>query len=273
MADPRDASGRSHDPPDGVAARKPRRPRRAVPAGLRGPAAARPPCLRREAGHTLTTTALVHEAYLKLIDVERVQWEDRAHFLALAARAMRQVLVSYARRYKADKRGGGATLSASTTSRPASEIGPTRCWPSTGTRSVVPAQRSALPTVELRFFGGMTIEEIAVALDVAPSTVKLDWQKAKAWLYRDSLGLIAGSSRGRARGGTRDRPGRTGRPARSYCARETSNFAREVESLLAAGSRGDDFLEIPVDAFASRIWTRSPRSEIDPPGAPSVATA
>jgi RNA polymerase sigma factor (TIGR02999 family) len=144
-------------------------------------------CLRREAtGHTLTTTALVHEAYLKLIDGERVQWEDRAHFLALAARAMRQVLVSYARRYKAQKRGGGAVPLDIDDELPVSETRADQTLALDRALDRLSQLNERLSrTVELRFFGGMKVEEIAVALDIAPSTVKLDWQKAKAWLYRE----------------------------------------------------------------------------------------
>ena len=144
-------------------------------------------CLRGEAtGHTLTTTALVHEAYLKLIDSKRVQWEDRAHFLALAARAMRQVLVSYARRYKAKKRGGGAIPLDIDDELPVSEARADQTLALDEALERLSQLNERLSrTVELRFFGGMKIEEIAVALDIAPSTVKLDWQKAKAWLYRE----------------------------------------------------------------------------------------
>ena len=144
-------------------------------------------CLRREAaGHTLTTTALVHEAYLKLIDGDRVQWEDRAHFLALAARAMRQVLVSYARRFKADKRGGGVIPINIEDELMVSETRADQMLALDRALERLTRLNDRLSrTVELRFFGGMTVEEIAAALDVAPSTVKLDWQKAKAWLYRE----------------------------------------------------------------------------------------
>jgi RNA polymerase sigma factor (TIGR02999 family) len=144
-------------------------------------------CLRAEAaGHTLTTTALVHEAYLKLIDGERVQWEDRAHFLALAARAMRQVLVSYARRFKARKRGGGEVPLRWEDDLQVSETRADQMLALDEALDRLSELNDRLcRTVELRFFGGMKVEEIAVALDVAPSTVKLDWQKAKAWLYRE----------------------------------------------------------------------------------------
>jgi RNA polymerase sigma factor (TIGR02999 family) len=144
-------------------------------------------CLGREAaGHTLTTTALVHEAYLKLIDGDRVQWEDRAHFLALAARAMRQVLVSYARRFKADKRGGGVVPINIEDELMVSDTRADQMLALDRALERLTRLNDRLSrTVELRFFGGMTVEEIAAALDVAPSTVKLDWQKAKAWLYRE----------------------------------------------------------------------------------------
>jgi RNA polymerase sigma factor (TIGR02999 family) len=143
--------------------------------------------LRREAaGHTLTTTALVHEAYLKLIDGERVQWEDRAHFLALAARAMRQVLVSYARRFKAGKRGGGVVPISIDDELLVSETRADQMLALDRALERLAQLNDRLSrTVELRFFGGMKVEEIAAALDIAPSTVKLDWQKAKAWLYRE----------------------------------------------------------------------------------------
>jgi RNA polymerase sigma factor (TIGR02999 family) len=143
-------------------------------------------CLRHEAsGHTLTTTALVHEAYLKLIDGERVQWEDRAHFLALAARAMRQVLVSYARRYKAAKRGGGDVPLAIDEALVVSETRADQTLALDRALDQLAELNERLSRiVELRFFGGMKVEEVAVALDIAESTVKLDWQKAKAWLYR-----------------------------------------------------------------------------------------
>lgn len=140
-------------------------------------------------GLTLSTTALVHESYLKLIRSEGLTWQDRAHFTALAARAMRMVLVSYARQHGARKRGGGAVP---VQLDEALELPANRA-------EVMIALDEALErlaglnerlsrTVELRFFGGLTLEESAEALGVAPSTVKLDWQKARAWLYRELQG-------------------------------------------------------------------------------------
>ena len=143
-------------------------------------------------GHTLSTTALVHETYLKLLDIKRVRVQDRSHFLALAATAMRRVLIEYARRHKAIKRGGGAQPVADSSEAMLTDAVPL----ATERAEQLLAIDSALEKlgkqdarlshlVELRFFGGMTIEEAAEALDLAESTVKLDWQKAKAWLYRE----------------------------------------------------------------------------------------
>ena len=144
-------------------------------------------------GHTLSTTALVHEAYLRLLDVTRMRWQDRSHFLALAATAMRRVLVDHARRHQAVKRGSGRTIesldagaveldAAATLSAERADqmLALDRAL---GKLSAEDARLGRV--VELRFFGGMTVDETAEALDLAPSTVKLDWQKAKAWLYRE----------------------------------------------------------------------------------------
>ena len=138
------------------------------------------------AGLTLSTTALVHESYLKLMRSEGLTWQDRAHFLALAARAMRMVLVSYARSQTAEKRGGGVVPLelreelALSGERAGQLLALDEALERLGKLNERPSK-----TVELRFFGGLTIEESAEALGVAPSTVKLDWQKARAWLYRE----------------------------------------------------------------------------------------
>ena len=145
--------------------------------------------LRSRDGQTLTTTALVHETYLKLIAADRVSWQDRAHFLALASTAMRQVLVSYARRNYAAKRGGGA----GTVSLDEAPI-----FTDTGAEDLL-ALDDALQklagvderlsrTVEMRFFGGLTVEETAEALGVSVNTVKRDWDKAKSWLTSELAG-------------------------------------------------------------------------------------
>lgn len=146
-------------------------------------------------GHTLTTTALVHEAYLKLLDVQRVRWQDRPHFLALAATAMRRVLVDYARQHSAIKRGGGDNGLArraeyheehppEALDLPAERAGQMIALDQALERLASTDGRLGR-VVELRFFGGLTVDETAEALEIAPSTVKLDWQKAKTWLYRE----------------------------------------------------------------------------------------
>ncbi|HEV8150455.1 MAG TPA: sigma-70 family RNA polymerase sigma factor [Gemmatimonadales bacterium] len=144
-------------------------------------------CLRGQAaGHTLTTTDLVHETYLKLIAVERVRWEDRAHFMALSATAMRHVLLNYARRNSTAKRGGGEVKLNLDEAPILSDTGADQILALDEALERLAALNARLSrTVELRFFGGLTVEETAEALGVAPSTVKLDWQKAKAWLFRE----------------------------------------------------------------------------------------
>jgi RNA polymerase sigma-70 factor (ECF subfamily) len=147
-------------------------------------------------GHTLSTTALVHETYIKLLDIDRVEVADRAHFLALAATAMRRVLVEYARRHTAAKRGGGRAIEELLPESPAlpdlMALSAERADQMLELDDAI-ARLSAHDerlgrVVELRFFGGLTVEETAEALDLAPSTVKLDWQKAKAWLYGELAG-------------------------------------------------------------------------------------
>ena len=137
-------------------------------------------------GVTLNTTALVHEAYFKLVDHHAVDWQSRSHFFGVAARAMRQVVIDRARRRQAQKRGGDA---------PKLTLDEERIAPVPQADRLVALDEALdrLETlderqsrvVELRFFGGLTIEETAAALDVSPSTVKRDWRTAKAWLARE----------------------------------------------------------------------------------------
>jgi len=135
---------------------------------------------------TLRTTELVHEAYLKLVDHHDVDWQDRQHFFAVAARAMRQVLVEHARRRRADKRGGGAPI------QPLDQVTPSTPRPPAAVLAVDQAldrlaelDERQVRVVECRFFGGYTIEETADVLDVSHSTVERDWRTAKAWLRRE----------------------------------------------------------------------------------------
>ena len=143
--------------------------------------------MRRERkDHTLGTTALVHECYLKLVDQTQVEWESRLHFYAMASRIMRNILVDYARRRTAQKRGGGA---------PHVNLEKVQISDSEETAHLFIALDTALSelaemdermaqVVEYRFFGGMTEKEIAELLDVSARTVRRDWRKAKGWLAR-----------------------------------------------------------------------------------------
>ncbi len=137
--------------------------------------------------HTLQATALVHEAYLRLVDWENVSWQNRAHFFAVAANIMRKILVDHARERKAQKRDFGQKLSLD------EAIG----LPNSNGREVdlialdealeklAKFDKTQSKIVELRFFGGLTIEETAHALNISPATVKREWTVAKTWLFRE----------------------------------------------------------------------------------------
>jgi RNA polymerase sigma factor (TIGR02999 family) len=148
---------------------------------LRAVAGAR---LRTErAGHTLSATALVHEAYLKLVNQSRVDWKNRAHFFAVAARAMRRILIDYAEARNAGKRGGGVafvTLGDEGASRD-SNIDDLLAIDQAMTRLAGLDERQAR-VVELRFFGGMTLEEIAEVQGVSLASINRDWRTARAFL-------------------------------------------------------------------------------------------
>ncbi len=136
--------------------------------------------------HTLNATALVHEAYLKLIDQTRVTWESRAHFFAIAAQAMRRILINYANRRLAEKRGGGNPVVTFQDSfmpgdRKAEEI----IALDEALKRLREMSERQSNVVEYRFFGGLTHEEIAKVLGVSVPTVRRDWRLAKAWLSRE----------------------------------------------------------------------------------------
>lgn len=141
--------------------------------------------IHRERNHTYSRTDLVHEAYFRLVDIDGVDWKDRAHFYAISARCMRRILIEYARKKKAEKRGG-------------------KNEPITYIDEIMKVERQAEDlinlddalrelenlnprlgeVVECRYFGEMTIEDTAIALNVSVSTIKRDWAKARGWLYR-----------------------------------------------------------------------------------------
>ena len=148
--------------------------------------------MRRErAGHSLQTTALVNEAYLRLVDYKRMQWQNRAHFVAAAAQAMRRILVDHARRHNV-KRGAGAehvSLEADAVMCPdRSDDFVSLDEALTGLAERAPRKAKV---VELRFFGGLSVEETAEVLRVSPITVMREWKSAKAWLYRELAGPTA----------------------------------------------------------------------------------
>jgi RNA polymerase sigma factor (TIGR02999 family) len=149
--------------------------------------------LRRErSGHTLAATDLVHEAYLKLLPVERVDWRSRAHFFAIASRAMRNVLVDHAVRRGAAKRGAGATVLTLEDHDAAGEqpLDDLIALSEALTRLEQLDARQA-QVVECRFFGGLTLEETAEALKTSPATVSRDWTFARAWLHNELGGTPA----------------------------------------------------------------------------------
>ena len=137
-------------------------------------------------GHTLVTTALVHEAYLRLVDQTRVRWVDRSHFFAVAARVMRRVLVDYARRYRAAKRGAGARpVDLDAVEVPLAERSESLIALDEALERLADLNPRLSRIVECRFFAGMTEEETAEALGVTERTVRRDWVKARGWLSRE----------------------------------------------------------------------------------------
>lgn len=143
--------------------------------------------MRRERnGHTLQTTALVNEVYMRLVDASRIRWQDRTHFFAMSSRLMRRILVDHARARRYQKRGGNAirvTLTpelALATDRGADLVA---LDDALNALAAFDARKSRV--VELRFFGGLSVAETAEALGVSPETVMRDWRMAKAWLHKE----------------------------------------------------------------------------------------
>jgi RNA polymerase sigma-70 factor, ECF subfamily len=140
-------------------------------------------------GHSLDTTGLVHETYLRLVDHDRLQWQDRGHFFALASRAMRQILVDYARRYRALRRGGGAChQELHEEDATTDERGETLLALDEALERLAAINPRLSQVVECRYFGGLTEEETAQALGVTTRTVQRDWAKARGWLYLELRG-------------------------------------------------------------------------------------
>lgn len=143
--------------------------------------------MRKErSDHTLQTTVLVHEAYLRLVDAQRVEWQDRAHFFGIASRLIRQILVDHARTRGAAKRGGGV---APVALDEGAVIGGERATEILALDDALQDLARMDPrqarVVEMRYFGGLTIDETAAVLEISPATVKREWNVASAWLRRE----------------------------------------------------------------------------------------
>ena len=145
--------------------------------------------VREQVAHTLQTTALVNEAYIRMIDMRKVQWQNRAHFFAVSAQLMRRILVDFARSRNYQKRGGGrrrVTLDDALEVSPQQDADLVLLDEALDALAVVDDRKRRV--VELRFFGGLTVEETAHVLEVSPDTVMRDWKMAKVWLLREMSG-------------------------------------------------------------------------------------
>lgn len=149
---------------------------------------------RERPNHTLQSTALAHELYLKLIDQKRAQWRDREHFFAMASQIIRRILVDYARRLHAQRRGGldtRITLDEALAPQQDRDLNLVELDDALEALSQIDSQQARI--IELRFFGGLSIEATGRILGVSPSTVNREWNLARAWLYRE-LSRSAGAS-------------------------------------------------------------------------------
>lgn len=145
---------------------------------------------RERADHTLQPTALVHEAYLRLVDQSRVSWQNRAQFFGVAAQLMRRILVDHARAHGAEKRGGNAEyIVLDEAAAPAEERAVNLLALDDALTQLARIDTRKSRIVELRFFGGLTVEETAEAMGLNPATVRRDWTFAKAWLHRAISGV------------------------------------------------------------------------------------
>lgn len=145
--------------------------------------------MRRERpGHSLQTTALVNEAYMRLVDYERMHWQDRAHFFAVSAQVMRRILVEHARRHNLKRGGGLQHLSLDEVAIVGGGHDSDLVELDAAMNDLARIDPRKVQVVEMRFFGGLSVEETADVLKVSTVTVKRDWRAAKAWLYRELTG-------------------------------------------------------------------------------------
>jgi RNA polymerase sigma factor (TIGR02999 family) len=147
---------------------------------------------REQKGHTLQTTALINEAYVRLVDQKHVHWANRAHFFAISAQIMRRILIDHARRHAYAKRGGGAErISLDETAIVAKERAPDLLVLDEALNRLAEIDPRRGRVVELRYFGGLNNEEIAGVLKISENTVTRDWNMARAWLYQELSGSMA----------------------------------------------------------------------------------
>lgn len=142
-------------------------------------------------GHTLQTTALVNEAYLRLVGYNRMRWQDRAHFFAVSAQLMRRILVDHARRHNIKRGARVQHLDLDETAVAAADRTADLVALDDAMSALAHLDRRKAQIIEMRFFGGLSVEETAEALDISPATVRRDWSIAKLWLYRE---LSAGTN-------------------------------------------------------------------------------
>jgi RNA polymerase sigma factor (TIGR02999 family) len=140
------------------------------------------------AGHTLQSTALVHEAYTRLVDYKRMQWQNRAHFFAIAAQLMRRILVEHARRRGVRRGVGIRHISLDSAPMLAAASDPDMVALDDAMNELARLDPRKVQVVEMRYFGGLTVEETAEVLKVSPITVKRDWRMARTWLFRELTG-------------------------------------------------------------------------------------
>ena len=139
-------------------------------------------------GHSLQSAALVNEAYLRLVDYERMQWQNRAHFFAVSAQVMRRILVDHARRHNLKRGGGVRHVALEEAAAVGGDQGPDLVALDDAMNTLARIDPRKVQVVEMRFFGGLSVEETAEVLKVSPVTVKRDWRAARAWLYRELTG-------------------------------------------------------------------------------------
>jgi RNA polymerase sigma-70 factor (ECF subfamily) len=146
---------------------------------------------RERPGHSLQTTALVNEAYLRLMDYKLMRWQDRAHFFAVSAQLMRRILVEHARRHNVKRGGGVQHVSLEDAAIAGGGQDADLVALDDAMNALARIDPRKVQVVEMRFFGGLSVEETAEVLKVAPATVKRDWRAAKLWLYRELNGGTA----------------------------------------------------------------------------------